>query len=335
MVDTSNHNIISRIKQASPFCPNIAATPDGSQVWFTLKDTGRVQVFNRRPPFQPLAMLETGPLTNHANFALAPSGAQLAYVTVGGQRAVKVFSTPTDGTAPKLLTTIDNVGDNPHGLWPSGDGSRMYAGLQLGNAVAVIDTATNKVLQRVDVGGQAPMALMYVPQAIPAAAAAGAAAVNPEANLVPAAVARKAAKALHVGMLPVAATTGSNTHKEDKATAVVTSVAVNNQGYTDSLEAAVTGLVPGQMYVLGLADSKDGSSGDIEPLASFVGGKDGAANVAVLGPFRSMLLGRSHKTAGSGTIKQARFLVIARLEGSGDDSRVGGLVQVQQGDMVV
>ena len=28
-----------RCAQASPFCPNIAATPDGSQVWFTLKDT--------------------------------------------------------------------------------------------------------------------------------------------------------------------------------------------------------------------------------------------------------------------------------------------------------
>ena len=29
------------MKQESPFCPNIAATPDGKQVWFTLKDIGR------------------------------------------------------------------------------------------------------------------------------------------------------------------------------------------------------------------------------------------------------------------------------------------------------
>ena len=34
------------VKQASPFCPNIAATPDGKQVWFTLKDIGKTQVFD-------------------------------------------------------------------------------------------------------------------------------------------------------------------------------------------------------------------------------------------------------------------------------------------------
>lgn len=32
VVDTATHNIVGRVKQASKFCPNIAATPDGSQV---------------------------------------------------------------------------------------------------------------------------------------------------------------------------------------------------------------------------------------------------------------------------------------------------------------
>jgi hypothetical protein len=32
VVDTSTYSIEARIKQASRFCPNIAATPDGSQV---------------------------------------------------------------------------------------------------------------------------------------------------------------------------------------------------------------------------------------------------------------------------------------------------------------
>ena len=62
------------IKQESPFCPNIAATPDGEQVWFTLKDIGKTQVFNAKPPFNPIRTIETGPITNHVNFARTREG---------------------------------------------------------------------------------------------------------------------------------------------------------------------------------------------------------------------------------------------------------------------
>jgi YVTN family beta-propeller protein len=41
IVSVATHEIVGRVPQASPFCPNIAATPDGSQVWFTLKDVGK------------------------------------------------------------------------------------------------------------------------------------------------------------------------------------------------------------------------------------------------------------------------------------------------------
>src|SRR5215468_4788339 len=63
VVATATHEIVGRVKQESPFCPNIAASPDGRQVWFTLKDVGKVQVFEGRPPFRPLKTIETGPLT--------------------------------------------------------------------------------------------------------------------------------------------------------------------------------------------------------------------------------------------------------------------------------
>src|SRR5579863_6683 len=56
VITVADHQIVGRVPQASPFCPNIAATPDGSQVWFTLKDIGKTQVFNGRPPF---ALLKT------------------------------------------------------------------------------------------------------------------------------------------------------------------------------------------------------------------------------------------------------------------------------------
>ena len=51
VITVADHRIVGKVPQASPFCPNIAATPDSKQVWFTLKDTGKTQVFDGQPPF--------------------------------------------------------------------------------------------------------------------------------------------------------------------------------------------------------------------------------------------------------------------------------------------
>src|SRR6202048_3504619 len=67
IVSVADHTIVGTVAQASPVCPNIAATPDGSQGWFTLKDTGKVQVFDATPPVTLLKTLGTGPITNHVN----------------------------------------------------------------------------------------------------------------------------------------------------------------------------------------------------------------------------------------------------------------------------
>ncbi len=61
-------------------------------MWFTLKDTGKVQVFDARPPFAVLKTLDTGPITNHVNFVRNANG-KFAYVTIGGLNEVKVFRT--------------------------------------------------------------------------------------------------------------------------------------------------------------------------------------------------------------------------------------------------
>src|SRR3984893_15386071 len=58
VVDVQSHQIVASVPQASPFCPNIAATPDGRQVWETLKDTGKTEVFRAQPPFDVIATLD-------------------------------------------------------------------------------------------------------------------------------------------------------------------------------------------------------------------------------------------------------------------------------------
>src|ERR1700682_2907316 len=160
VVTVADHKIIAKVAQESPFCPNIAATPDGQQVWFTLKDTGKTQVFNARPPFNLIKTIDTGPITNHVNFAHTAKGT-FAYVTIGGLNEVKVFRTDNFSE----VATIP-VGNLPHGVWPSGDGSRIYVGLENAGALAGIDTATHKLIATSPIG-QAPQAITYVPNAVP------------------------------------------------------------------------------------------------------------------------------------------------------------------------
>src|SRR4029453_2750122 len=124
VIDAAAHQIAKRVPQACPFCPDIAVSPENDEVWITLKDVGKVQVYSAKPPFEQKALLETGPITNHVNFVNNRNG-KFAYVTVGGSNEVKAFSR---GATPKLVATIP-VGNLPHGIWPSGDGSRVFVAL--------------------------------------------------------------------------------------------------------------------------------------------------------------------------------------------------------------
>jgi YVTN family beta-propeller protein len=74
VITVADHKIVGKVQQASPFCPNIAATPDSTQIWFTLKDTGKTQVFNAQPPFNLLKTLDTGPISNHVNIVRNANG---------------------------------------------------------------------------------------------------------------------------------------------------------------------------------------------------------------------------------------------------------------------
>jgi len=129
VISIAAHKIVGHIKQESPFCPDIAATPDGKQVWLTLKDVGKTMVFNAQLPFNVLKVLDTGPITNHVNIARNAHG-QFAYVTIGGLNQVKVFRTDDFEQVASVP-----VGALPHGIWPSGDGNRVYVGLENGDGV--------------------------------------------------------------------------------------------------------------------------------------------------------------------------------------------------------
>jgi YVTN family beta-propeller protein len=294
VVTVADHQIVGRVTQPSSFCPNIAATPDGKQVWLTLKDVGKTVVFDAQPPFSVLKTIDTGPITNHVNFARNAKGL-FAYVTVGGLNLVKVFRV---GDASQVATIP--VGKLPHGIWPSGDGKRVYVGIENGDSLTAIDTLTNKVVAEVPIG-QAPQAVVYVPNAVPDG--------NGTSGLHPLGVAGEAA---HLTLAPP--TGGGAT--EGNSSSAPTSVALFDQGLLQVLQASATGLQPRQPYVLALANQSDGGGG-LEPLASFMTNPAGSAIVNAIGPIRQIVEVKTSTTR--------RYLVIA----AGTAAHPGDIVQVQ------
>jgi len=254
-----------------------------------------------------LKTLDTGPITNHVNIVRNANG-MFAYVTIGGLNEVKVFRTDNFAQVATIPT-----GKLPHGIWPSGDGTRVYVALENEDKVAAIDTLKNEVIATSPIG-QAPQALVYVPDAVPAASGALNAAMTrmPNVsegvgtdNLQPLGIAGQSAQ---LWLAPPGAKKEAN---------APTSVSLSDQGLVQVLEAAVTGLDPGKPYVLALASESSGT-GALEPLQGFMTNPAGAAVVNTVGPIRQLVRGEDEIPR--------RYLVI--VPGTADNH--GGPVQVQR-----
>jgi YVTN family beta-propeller protein len=280
VVDVASHEVIKRLPQASPFCPNIAVSPENDEVWITLKDIGQVQIYNAKPPFEQKPLLATGPITNHVNFASNRNG-KFAYVTIGGANEVKVFRR---GVAPELVATIP-VGNLPHGIWQSGDGSRIYVALENGSEAVAIDTVSNKVIARIPIG-QTSQALVYVPNAVPSG--------DGGENLAPQGEAANVAR-LHLEAAGAA---------QPDAQA---SVAVNSLGLLDLVQIAAAGLAPKSQYQVYLAESGRAPFGKLEPLAILKTNPDGAGISQAIGPLKRL--------AAQGTAPR-RFLIVTDIKDS-------------------
>jgi YVTN family beta-propeller protein len=288
VVEVASHKVVSRLQQASPFCPNIAVSPENDEVWITLKDVGKVQVFSAKPPFAQRALLDTGPITNHVAFVNNRNG-KFAYVTIGGANLVKAFRR---GTTQELIATIP-VGNLPHGIWPSGDGSRVYVALENGEQAAAIDTVTNQVIANIPIG-QTTQALVYVPNAVPNGAGME--------NLTPLGEAGKTAR---LRLLP----------GETAPPSAQASVAVNSLGLLDLVQIAAEGLAPKSQYQVYLADSDHAPFGKLEALAVLKTNPDGAGIVQAIGPLKTL----AGEGPGNSGASSRRFLIVTDLN---DPSKV-------------
>jgi YVTN family beta-propeller protein len=288
VIDVKSHKRVAALKQESPFCPNIAVTPEGDQVWLTLKDVGHVMVFDGRPPFAVRKVLDTGPITNHVNLVRNANG-RFAYVTIGGKNEIQVYRADTF----ERVATIP-VGLLPHGIWPSGDGARVYVANENSDTVSVIDTLSNTVIATIPIG-EAAQALVYVPAAVPVDG-------RGTTNLQPLA---QAGQAIQLMLGPPGGPPAST-------------VALFDQGITQVLQVSATNLAPKQPYLLALASDANGG-GTLEPLARFTTNAAGAAIVDALGPIRQVVQGEVGNSR--------RWLIVTEVDPQGAPGKV---VQIQQ-----
>jgi len=261
VVEVATHQVVKRLPQASPFCPNIAVSPENDEVWITLKDVGKTQVFDAKPPFAQKALLETGPITNHVNFVNNKNG-KFAYITIGGANVVKAFRR---GATPELIATIP-VGNLPHGIWESGDGSRVYVALENGEMAAAIDTLTNKVIATIPIG-QTTQALVYVPNAVPSGAGTE--------NLVP------LGEAANTARLRLQSAGAALPNAQGSA-------AVNSLGLLDLVQVTAAGLSPKSQYEVYLAESDHAPYGKLKALAILKTNPDGAGSAQAIGPLKTL-----------------------------------------------
>ncbi|MFS2117172.1 hypothetical protein [Herbaspirillum frisingense] len=250
VIDVKSHTVIKKIDVVSPFSPFLQFTPDHKELWMTHKDVGKVTRIDTRT-LKVTGVIDTGFITNHLAFATV-NGQVLAYVTVGGENVVKVYS--TDAQA-QLLATIP-TGALPHGIWSSDDSSRVYVGLENGDGMEVIDPAQNKVIAHV-AGGQAPQALIFLSNVVGDG--------DGKQNLAPLAN----AEPLNIRLKPV-------TTPEAKGFVVS-----RNLGVVDALEVSLFKLKPQTNYNVYL-------SGQSAPVASFVTDAKGMSNGTAIGPARRL-----------------------------------------------
>ena len=284
VIDVATKAVIAKVPVASPFSPDLFVSNDGREVWMTHKDVGKVTVVDAIT-FKVKTVIDTGPITNHVALLDTARG-KLAFVTVGGLNAVKVFSRDD---APKLLATIP-TGALPHGLWPSPDQTRVYVGLENGDAV--IDANTWKEITRVPIG-QAPQALVYVPDAV--ADGAG------TANLKPLG---ETQRPIEIGLQPAAPAKGGGL------------VVLRAFALVDTVDVNIFGLEPDRRWTLAL----DNGAPQPVTLAVFATNGKGGGAAQVTGPVR-----RSGAfDASSPRSRAAKLLVLADGAPSGSAPRLEG-----------
>lgn len=157
-IDAATRQVIGSQAVPAPFTPFGLVTPEGQQLYAVHKNAGTVSILRTGDLGFVVQGLPVGPRANHVYFV-----GNLAYVTIGGPAAGTGAPDPMGGLvvinrqshkvvaaspgfqgrpdvpvyAPSGFTEWSG---EPHGIWATADGRRLFVGHERGNRITVLDT---------------------------------------------------------------------------------------------------------------------------------------------------------------------------------------------------
>jgi YVTN family beta-propeller protein len=164
-IDADSREVVASQVVSVPFSPFGLVSPDNRELYVVHKLAGTLSILRTSDLSFVVRDLPIGTCANHVFFI-----GKLAYVTIGGplpcapagdaSRQGKVVI--LDRTTHQVVRELSGpafTGD-PHGIWATGDESRLFVGRESANQVTVIDTgkpddaADDHVIATLEVGKQ-------------------------------------------------------------------------------------------------------------------------------------------------------------------------------------
>ena len=129
---------------------SVVFTADGARAFIACETTHALTLVDARSHTRTGDLELPGDMVRPMGLVISPDGKTL-YVTGGRGKTVHVIA--IDEAAPRLKSTIADVGVRPWGIGITHKGDRLYTANGSGGDVSVIDLATGTVTRHIAVGG--------------------------------------------------------------------------------------------------------------------------------------------------------------------------------------
>jgi DNA-binding beta-propeller fold protein YncE len=154
-IQADSRQIAATQTVSAPFTPFGLVTPDDKELYLVHKGAGTLSILRTSDLGYVVRDLPIGPRANHVAFA-----GNFAYITVGGPAPSTLDPDPAgkivvvDRTTHQIVRELTGLAWNgdPHGIWATPDGQRLYVGHERGNRVSVLDRAPSVAGVLVDPG---------------------------------------------------------------------------------------------------------------------------------------------------------------------------------------
>ncbi|MBI3971787.1 MAG: YncE family protein [Chloroflexi bacterium] len=142
-IDAERRQVVASQTVPAPFTPFGLVSPDDQELYLVHKAAGSLSILRTGDLGFVVQSLPVGPRANHVYFV-----GNLAYITIGGpapsaadpdpQGKIVIVDRATHAIVHELVGP--EWRGEPHGIWATADGTRLFVGHERGDRLTVIDT---------------------------------------------------------------------------------------------------------------------------------------------------------------------------------------------------